>query len=127
MYIGYVTTKKLFVYNKKMWLVFVAIVLIMYICVMVFYTLPSSTRTILKSCKKGSVCHLTDAFPLKRIPWVPVVLFNYYDKKDYTPEVKQEMDLRAKQLGISYKIVNRRTDWALGRPKGEPLPVSVLV
>jgi len=109
-----------------MWLVFVAIVLIMYICVMMFYTLSSSTRTILKSCTKGSVCHLTDAFPLKRTLWVPVVLFNYYDKKDYTPEVKQEMDLRAKQLGISYKIVNRRTDWAL-RPKDEPLPVSVLV
>lgn len=89
---------------------------------MLFYIIiPSSTRNILKSCTKGKVCHLTDAFPLHKTPLVPIVLFEYYEKKDYTPQVKREMDLRAKQIGISYKIANKRTDWVF-RPKDIPLP-----
>ncbi len=109
-----------------MWSVVFAVVLIVYICVMILYAaIPSSTRAVLLHCKRGHVCHLTDAFKMGK-PWIPMVLFEYYNTKDYTPKIQEEMNLYAKKTGIPYIVVNKRSDYVF-HPPSLPLHVSLLI
>ena len=105
-----------------MWSVLLVVVLIIYILVMVLFSIPSSTRVVMQNCKRGQVCHLKDAFKTGT-PLVPMILFEYYHKKDYNEEIKERMELLAKKTNISCIVANRRSDLVF-RPPSLPLHVS---
>lgn len=65
------------------------------------------TRHVIRKCKKGEICYLDNAFSANKYPSIPLVLYEYYHKKDLKPNVVKEMNALAERTGVDYKVVNR--------------------